>query len=80
MPESLPNHQWIGSQNPVGGSSQVDIDKVIPVGGMAIVGQSADANPGIVEQEIEAMVLPEDHFNHFLESIKVSDIQLNGDG
>ncbi len=44
------------------------------------MGQSADANPGIVEQEIEAMVLREDHFHHFLKSIEVSDIQFNGDG
>jgi hypothetical protein len=80
MPESLLDHAWIGGQDPIGGASQVDIDQVIPVGGLAIMGQSADANPRIVEQEIEAIVLREDHVYHFLKSIEVSDIQLNGDG
>ncbi len=44
------------------------------------MGQPADANPGIVEQEIKAMVLRGDHFHHFSKSIEVSDIQLNRDG
>jgi hypothetical protein len=75
---ALLDHAWVRSGDAVHDAPNVDVDEGVPVVERHPAGVATDGDPRVVEEEVEALVLPEGVAHHLLDGGGIGHVHRHG--
>jgi hypothetical protein len=78
VPEPLPSHQGISSQDTVDHAKEIDLDHRSPVVDRTVEDLAPAGDASVVEEKVEAPVRLDGFEDSFLEARKVSNVKKGG--